>query len=260
MTTFTFGGTNLSTFGKITEINDYLDLPERRGSNLEIPYKHGTLYVPKYYSERVVPFGIALTESSLANLEAKLNTMRALFAIQTQQTLSITYEDGTTKTSPATVDKPLQVARTATMARVVVEFTLTSPFFRSSVLYEVTSDAIDGTPTPQTLTVVNSGTAEERSPTFVLTGALKNPVITNTTNGVSLTYTGTIASGATVTIGELNGEFYATHSASGDVIGNVTHSGSSALMVLNTGNNAVTISDADYAGGNVKFAYYPPYL
>lgn len=261
MTTITFGGTDLSTFGNITMLDDYLDLPQRRGNNKEIPYRHGSIFAQKYYEERSISVGIAVLETTLANLETKLNTMRALFSTSAQQTLSITYEDASIKTAQATVDKPLQIKRIQTMARVVVEFTLTSPFLRSDTLYEVTSDAIDGTPTPQTLTVVNNGTMEERSPVLLLTGALTNPVITNTTNSVSLTYTGVIDVGETVTIGETDGEYYATHSVDGNVIGNVTHSGSPALMVFNVGNNAVTIADDVYAGtGTLKVSFYPPYL
>ena len=261
MTSWTYNGTALTSFGRVTLLDDYLDTADRRGDNVVIPFRDGAIHTEKSYDQRRIMFGIAVIAASATALETSIDAMRKLFSARTQKTLAMTMEDASVRNILASVDKSIKpVRRSDKIAEVTVEFTATSPYWRSSVLYEVTSDAIDGTPTPQTLTVVNSGTAEERSPTFVLTGALKNPVITNTTNGVSLTYTGTIASGATVTMGELNGEFYATHSVSGDVIGNVTHSGSSALMVFATGNNAVTISDADYAGGTVKVSYYPPYL
>jgi len=260
MTTFAYGLTQLESLGNITLVDDYLDLPARRGNNKTIPYRHGTVFNQKFYDQRTIPVGIAILGTSLSDLETKLNTIRGLFSEQTPQTLTIVFEDSSTKTALVTVDRPLQIRRTQSLARIVVEFTLCDPFFRSSTLYEVTSDAIDGTPTPQTLTVVNSGTVEERNPTMLLSGPLKNPVITNTDNAVSLTYTGTIAGGTSVTIGELNGEKYATHSGTGSVIGNVTHSGSAAFMTLDVGNNAITITDADYAGGTVKFSYYPPFL
>jgi phage-related protein len=261
MTSFTFGGTALTSFGRVTLIDDYLDTADRRGDNIALPYRHGTVFVPKYYDERKIIIGIAVIAATATALETSMDTMRKLFSVRTQQTLAMTLEDASVRNALASVDSRLGFERVSpVIARVTAEFTLTSPFFRGATLYEVTSDAIDGTPTPQTLTVVNGGTVEERAPTLLLTGALKNPVITNTTTGVSLTYTGTIAGGASVTIGETNGEMYATHSTSGNVIGNVTHSGSSALMTFNTGNNAVTIADADYAGGRLKVSYYPPYL
>lgn len=36
---WSFGGTLLSTYGRVTLINDYLDLPERRGENMTLPYR-----------------------------------------------------------------------------------------------------------------------------------------------------------------------------------------------------------------------------
>ena len=263
---FTYGSTALSTFGKVTQINDYLDIPERRGENQVIPYRHGTVFAKKYFNERKMTFGMAVTAATATALETKFDTMRAKFAPLTEQVLSVTLESGAIRTANAIVDRPIEVDRkTNTLAFVVVEFTLANPIWRSSVLYTVDSDAIDGTPTPQTLTVANGGTIEERDPVLVLTGPLKNPVITNTTPTVPviLTYTGTIANAATVTIQTATtGEYTATHSVSGNVIGNVTHSGSSALMVFEVENNAVTIADDNYAGGNAKLNvnFYTPFL
>lgn len=263
---FSYGGTTLATYGKVTLINDYLDIPQRRGENQTIPYRHGTIHVPKYFGERKMTFGMAITAATATALETLFDTMRAKFAPLTEQTLSVTLESGAIRTVNAIMDRPMEINRkTNTLAFVVVEFTLANPIWRSSVLYTVDSDAIDGTPTPQTLTVANGGTVEERDPILVLTGPLKNPVITNTTPTVPviLTYTGTIADANTVTIQTAaTGEYTATHSVSGNVIGNVSHSGSSALMVFNVGNNAVTIADDDYAGGNAKInvSFYTPYL
>ncbi len=261
-TAFSFGGTALSTLGKVTLMDDYLGSAGRRGGNQVIPFRHGTVFAQKYFDERKMIFGLAVTAASATALETAFDTMTALFALRTEQTLSMTREDGTIRTAQATVDAALDVTRkTNTLALVVVEFVLARPYFRLSTLYQVTSDAIDGTPTPQTLTVVNSGSCEERDPTLTLTGPLRNPVITNTTTGVSLTYTGTIASPRVVTISTNSyNEYVATDDLGANKIGLITHSGSAALMTLNPGNNAITIADADYASGTVKFAYYPPFL
>jgi hypothetical protein len=265
---FSFGSTTLATYGKVTLINDYLDIPERRGENQVIPYRHGTVFAKKYFGERKMTFGMAITAATATALETKFDTMRAKFAPLTQQTLSVTLESGAIRTVNATVDRPIEVDRkTNTLAFVVVEFTLANPIWRSNTLYTVDSDAIDGTPTPQTLTVVNGGTLEERDPVLVLYGPLENPVITNTTPTVPviLTYTGVIDDGETVTIQTATtGEYTAVYSkgATSNVIGNVTHSGSAALMVFEVGNNAVTIADANYEGGNAKLtvSFYTPFL
>lgn len=261
MTTFSFGGTDLSTFGNITVIDGYLDLPERRGDNIRIPLRNGTSHVRKYYDERTITFGIAVIESTLAALEATLNTMRALFAVPTQQTLSITFEDATVKTVQATVDRALQINRIGTtLARVVVEFTMCEPFFRLSTAIADNTTVISAS--PNAMTVTNPGTIEERDPQIIIHGAFASITITNSTNGASLTYTGAIGTGETVTIGTLNGEYYATLSTgSTNVIGNVTHSGSAALLPLNVGNNTLSITNAGRdANSTVKITFSAPYL
>lgn len=260
MTTFSYGGTDLSTFGNITIIDGYLDLPERRGGNITIPLRNGTIFTRKYYDERTITFGIAIIESTLAALETKLDTIRALFSVPTQQTLSITFEDTTVKTVQATVDKALQVSRAKTMARVVVEFTMCEPFFRLSTAIADNTLAINAS--PKAMTVTNPGTVEERDPQIIIHGAFTSITIANSTNGASVTYTGAIGTGETVTIGTLNGEYYATLSTgSANVIGNVTHSGSAALFPINVGANTLSITNAGRdANSTVKITFNAPYL
>ncbi len=177
MTTFTYGGTDLSTFGNITIIDGYLDLPQRRGGNQKIAYRHGSTFSQKYYDERSITFGIAVIENTLGALETKLDTMRALFSRMAEQTLSITYEDATTKTVQATVDKALQVSRIQTMARVVVEFTMCRPYFRLSTAIADNTTTIDANP-KATAPIINNFLRPIRSPNVPMVindPAIKNP-------------------------------------------------------------------------------------
>lgn len=258
MTTYTYNGTDLSTLGNITLIDGYLDIPERRGSNITIPFRNGAIFSPKYYEERALIFGIAVLGASLSDLEQKMQAIQALFSERTQKTLEITYEDASTKTAQVAVNKPLQVVRTQSLARIVVEFEMTEPFFRSSTAIADNTTTIDAS--PKAMVVANPGTVEERDPTIILTGPLTNVTITNTTVGCSLTYTGVISGGHTVTIGTLNGEYYATHSVNGNVIGNVTHAGAPALMIFVPGNNTLSITSSVTTTGTVKATFNAPYL
>ena len=259
MTTFSFGGTQLESLGNVTQINDYLDLPQTRGNNQVIPYRHGTTFVRKYYDERTLSFGIAVIETSAAALETKFATMRALFSPRTQQTLSVTLEDASVITAQASVDKPMQVNRLSErVAKVVVEFTLCSPFFRLSTPIADNTTTINAS--PKAMNVTNPGTVEERDATIILTGPLQNTVITNSTNGCVLTYTGTIASPRVVTISTVNGEYVATNDLGTNVIGNITHSGDAALMVFDVGSNTLSITDATHTTGTVKVTFYAPFL
>lgn len=259
-TSWTFGGTALTSFGKVTLINSYLDMPTRRGQNQVIPFRHGSIYTPKYYSERSLMFGIAITAATSAALEATFDNMRKLFAVNSTQVLAMTMEDSTVRNAYATVDGEIQPSRvTGTFARVVVSFTLPSPFFRLSTAIADNTTTINAS--PKAMTVTNPGTVEERDATIILTGPLQNTVITNSTNGCTLTYTGTIASPRVVTISTSStGEYVATDDLGVSVIGNVTHSGASALMVLNTGNNTMSITDATHTTGSVKITFHAPYL
>jgi hypothetical protein len=160
----------------------------------------------------------------------------------------------------ATVNRPLEVQRvTNTFARIVVEFTLCQPFFRLSTAITDNTTTIDSD--PKAMVVANPGTIEERDATIILTGPLANTVITNSTNGCTLTYTGTIASPRVVTISTAStGEYVATNDLGANVIGNVSHTGASALMVFNTGNNTLSIADDTHTTGTVQVTFNAPFL
>ena len=253
---WTFGGTALSTYGTITQIGDYFDIAERRGENILIPFQHGRVYVPKYYDQRKITLGMAITSATPTIQETTFDDLRKKIAPYTQQVLAYTLADSTSRNANASIDTPMQVEWIhTTFARVILEFTLTEPFFRSTVATTDTTTTISTTDT--TMTVSNLGTVDEYNPTILLTGPLSNVTIT-TSDSVSMTYTGSIASTDTVTIGILNGEFYATHSASGNVIGNVTHTGAPVLLILPPGTNTLHVY-AVTTGGTVKLSFYPPF-
>ena len=255
MSTWTYGGTALSTFGVVTQINEYLDFVPRRGEDQQIPYNDGRLFVKKYFESRTFSFGIAMKYSTRALLQTALDDLRKLLTAKTEQTLSATMEDASVRTALASVNRSMQVKRIGNdMARVVVEFSLAKPFMRSSVL-TTTTTTIDASPKAYNLT--NPGTADDRTMVITLTGPLDNTVITNTTNSVVLTYTGTIGAGASVTINIAN--FTAVTNAAVNVIGNVSHSGDPHFMVLLPGVNSMSVADDTATTGTVKVEYYAPF-
>lgn len=259
MTTWSFGGTTLVTYGKVTLIDDYLDLPQRRGNNQLIPFRHGTVYVPKYYDERRMVFGMAIQAATAAALETALDNLRAKLAPLTQQVLAQTMEDTTVRNAYAAVERPLEVSRKSpTLALCTIEFVLANPIFRLSTLITDNTTTINAN--PKAMTVTNPGTIQERDPILTLTGPLSNTVITNSTNGCVLTYTGTIASPRVVTIQTVNGEYVATNDLGANVIGNVSHSGSAALMVFEVGANTLSIADDTHTTGTVKASFYAPFF
>lgn len=265
MTQWKFGGTDegdtdLATFGKVTLIDDYLDMADSRGSNIEIPFRHGSVHTQKYFSERVMTFGIVVIGDDAADLESQLDDMRQLFAPRIQQALSNIREDTSTRNAVACVEKSMNVKRLSDrLARVTVEFTLAEPFFRAASEIADNTTTIDAS--PKAMEFDNPGTVDERNPTIVLTGPLENTVITNSTNGCVLTYTGVIASPRVVTI-ETNetGEYIATDDLGTNVIGNVSHSGAPALMVVEVGTNTFSIADDEATTGTVQITFKAPYM
>jgi phage-related protein len=255
--TFTYGGTTLTNLGVVTMIDDVFDIAQRRGDNQIIPYRHGRQAVRKFYDERKITIGIAVVSATGTLQDTAIDTLKRLFTPQSQQVLAMTMNNSDVRNANATVDTPLQMEWiNDTFARFAVEFTLAEPFFRSSTASTDNTTTISTTDTA--MVVDNIGTIEERDPTILLSGPLANVTI-STTDSVSMTYTGAISSTDTVTIGTLNGEYYATHSATGNVIGNVTHSGSSALLTLQPGTNNLQVT-CTTTGGTVKISFYPPYI
>jgi phage-related protein len=258
MSKWSYRGTDLETLGIVTLVSDSLKMPERRGENMLIPNREGRLFVEKEFEQRSMTLGLEVAKDSIAELEAAMDVVKTLFGKRTLGTLTQTLEDLSVRTCQAEYTGDLNLSRISPVSvRMALDFTMPDPFFRSTTLI---SDTQTINASPKNYTLNNPGSADERRATITLTGPLRNLVITNTKNTISLTYKGTIASGDVVTISEENGEYQAVHSVSGNVIGNVSHSGAAALMVLDAGDNAMSITDADHAGGTVKIEFYPPYL
>jgi len=257
---WSFGGVLLDTFGVITKLDDSLDLPERRGENHMVPMHHGTIFVEKYFDERAVAFGVTIKGLTIADVQERYDALRKLIGVRTQQTLMYYLDDGTIRTAQASVKRALSVSHESPLVtRLVLEFSLANPFFRLSTAIADNETTIDAS--PKAMTVNNPGTVEERDATIILTGPLQNTVITNSTNGCTLTYTGTIASPRVVTIStDAYGQYVATDDLGANKIGVITHSGDAALMRFDPGDNVLSITDATATTGKVKVTFNAPFL
>jgi hypothetical protein len=248
MTTWSYGGVALSSYGKVTMIDDDLDIAERRGNNIQIPYQHGTSFVKKFYDERKISFGVAIHAATAGALEILLDSLKSSLGLGTLQVLSQTREDSTVK------------RESAIFLRCVIEFTLPFPFFRLSTSIADNTTIINAN--PKAMTVTNPGGVEEVHPTIILTGPLQNTVITNSTNGCILTYTGTIASPRIVTISydTTNRNWIASDDLAANKIALLTHSGDGGLFKLDKGVNTLSIADSTHTTGTVKITFKAPYL
>lgn len=259
MTTWAYGGVNLSTYGVVTMLDDDFDIPDRRGDNQMIPFNHGTVFNEKYYDQRKLAFGISMKASTNLAMETLIDSLKSNLSSRLQKTLAQTREDSTVRNILATVDSPIQIKREGgKFAKAVIEFTCPFPFFRLS------TDIIDNTTTinttPKAMTVTNPGNVEEVQPKIILTGPLSNTVITNSTNGLVLTYTGTITSPRIVTLQVINGQWVATDDLATNKINLFSHSGAAEYMRFEPGSNTLSIADGTHTTGTVKITFKAPYL
>jgi hypothetical protein len=260
MSKWSFGGVELDTLGVVTLVSDSLKLPEKRGENLLIPFMAGRAWVEKEFDQRSMTLGLEVIAESIQDLETRMDFLKKFFGRRALGLLRQTLEDLTSRSCYAEYTGDLSLTRISPVSvRMALDFTMPEPFFRSSVL---TSDEQTIDESPKTYTLNNPGSAEERGALITLTGPLANPEITNTTNGVSVKYNAAITSGHYVVIGvdSETGEYSATDDLSANVIGNVSHSGSAALMVLDAGDNAMSVTDEVATTGTVKFEFYAPWL
>ena len=259
MSTWSFNGTDLSTIGVITVMDDGADTVDRRGGDLVIPYHDGEAPVSKYFSSRQMLFSITISSTTLSGLQTKIDALKRLTSSRTEKILSETLDDSTVRTGLASVNKSFSSKHESPfVVKCVVEFKMTDPLFRSTVATADNTTTINTS--PKTMTVTNTGTVEERDPTITLTGPLENVVILNNTTGLSLTYTGEIFAAETVVIKTGAWREYTAYYGAANVMGNVDHSGSSAFMTFAVGVNDLTITSDISTTGTVRAEFFPPYL
>jgi phage-related protein len=168
-------------------------------------------------------------------------------------------EDLSVRTSQAEFNSDMNPTRSSPVsAKFMLDFMMPDPFFRSDQLSSI-NQLIDASPT--TCTINNPGTAEACNPRIILYGPLDNTVITNATNGVSLTYAGTVADGHYVVIDiDDSGEYTAVDDLDANVIAALQHSGASEYFILDADDNELSITDTIHTTGTIVFEFYAPYL
>lgn len=258
MSRWSFRNTALDDLGIVTMVSDSLMMPERRVDNILIPFQDGRTHVEKFFEQRSMALGLEIVEESRAALESKMDTVKAIFGKRSLGILSQSLEDLSVRSLMAEYTGDLNLTTVSPVCvRMVLEFTAPNPFFRGETLVSDTQ-FIDAN--PKTYTINNPGTADERNPKIILTGPLDHVTITNTTNNVSISYNAAIDEPRVVTIEKVGVDYAATDDLGANVIGNVTHSGSEALFVLDAGDNDLSVADAVATTGSITIEFYPPYL
>lgn len=272
---------NITSFGGSRQ-----DLPLLRGQNYPVAYRDGQMWRPKNPDQRVITLamwiagvdqstGIPAADQRLA-FNNNFQQLRSLFweldgslgselgALTRRWHLT---QNGTTGIVQATAQAELagtmQPAMSGrTKADASVDFLLADPYFygaqqAAALPYNTASalqnlgDAAIGRGQPPGLGGVPF--------TLQLFGPLTNPTVTNSTNGVSVSISTTIATGHNITLDVLS--YTAYDDAGASHLGQVTHAGARPWMLLARGLNTLKLTSTNGADtGACVVTWQPPYL
>ena len=254
------GSTRLSSFGAVTDLTSYLDLPTKRSENVQVPMVDGRIHARKMFDQKTVSFGIEIMAASICELETIFDTMKQLFGSRDQQYLSYQSPTGV-RWALAEVVGQLGPTRDTDplVATIVVDFLLAEPFFRSDTLYSTTDITINGV---TAMDILNAGTVDERSAIITFTGPLQHPKIEHITSGIWVQYDAHITGVDTVIIDCRN--YTAVHSVSGNVINSVKHYLDPCFLPIppdtSTAAHHFHATNLVETTGKAKVEFYPPYL
>jgi len=258
LNTWTFGGVRLDSFGFVTDLTSYLDIPPKRSENVLIPLNDGRVHAKKFFDQRSMTFGLLVQADNIHELEEKVDSLKLLVGSRDQQALAYQAHDGI-RSALAEVVNQISATRDSDPLSVdyILDFLLADPFFRSTTIYslEITVDAVT-----HAMDIANAGTVDERTAVITFTGPLEHPKIELMASGIYVQYNAHIAAGQTVIIDCK--DYTAVHSVSGNVINNMVHSGDPCFLPILAGTNHchVTHANAGNTTGKCKVEFYPPYL
>lgn len=255
MATWQFGTTDLTSAGayNVIDLSDAQGLPPVRGDNAEIPMREGRPHLEKTFDQRILSLGMYLKGSSISDFESKLDTFKLLFGKRARQYLTRAMNGGATRRVYAEVTKFDVSQEGNDFARIVVDFLLAEPFFRSTTQTNVLTSI---STSPQTFTITNAGTVEDRGAIITLTGPLNYPKLTNITNGVWVGYNDVIGAGNAVVI---DSSLFTCLLGASNALNKLVHSGDAYFFKLQPGSNSLSLETLT-TGGSVRIQFYPPYL
>jgi hypothetical protein len=130
-----------------------------------------------------------------------------------------------------------------------VEWTLADPLWRAET--ERTIGPVNITTNPQNVTLVNNGTYRNEHATIKITGEAVDPKLTIGTTYVE--YTGTVASGGTLTI---NCSTWTATNGTVDVSGDITHEGDLVWLPIPVGTaGTCAVSAGSISGAALTVSY-----
>lgn len=244
-------------------------MPQKRGSNMTVPFLDGARWVKKSYDQRtdnlniwvlprdengILPNGKTAEEQIEENIEylKQLLGVSGLVLVDKKMTY------GTWRTARAEIVNAIEFTKknkTDKHTVLSVGLQMPDPFWYG---IEDTIQTISPNSTSFECSHKNPGTAESRKLKIILTGGLVNPKIENLDTGVFLKLNETITTGTTITID--TEKFTVSNQTGNNLLNSLIHSGDIAWMGLIAGTNNIRITTDELPNGTIKFQYKPAYF
>lgn len=293
---FVVNGTSLYTLAyNVWTLAGRENIPPVVGSNVDIPYRDGSIWIPKTFDQRLVTLGMWVKgtdvdgnlpdgfatpeEAARAQFNSNLRTLKRLLTPRVQLPVSRTLRFLTgieTHTGKGEFYNPSSggftaggggmgtdvmdfVPVTSWYGTFTIDMVMADPWWYGTSL--ITETLSSGTPTR---TFTNPGDVYNDHPVVKLIGPLNSGVqLSNITPGMpelDLWYNAAVASGDVITID--CGAYTATDSGGVSVVGNLMHAGSTKWMAIWEGSNEIAISihgGGAVGAGSIEVDFYPPY-
>ncbi len=267
---WTVDGTDLASLAwGVTAATVGRGLPPIRGSNLTIPFRHGSRSFTKYYGERkltltmfvmgadpftgAVPGGDAPRDYLFENLDK----LRQLFG-RRDTLLSLTYTNNlTVRTTQVEVTGTMDFAsiNAGGLAEFAVDLTMPDPFWYGVEL----TPSKSWTTHPQTWADVNNpGTFDTVKMVIRIVGDCQNPKLTlQDGSGLYVQVLTTLGGSDTLVI---DTDAYTTTLNAVNIIGSLRHLGDPAFFKLHPGDNDIVMASDAATNATVTITFKPPYL
>lgn len=253
---WTFNGFDLTSDGKwdVEEVLEGVGIPKFRGSDLQMPFQHGTRWIKKKFDRRKVVLSMWVRGTSRSDLDTNIDSFLRGIGKLGVHTLRRTMRSGAVREAQAEVVSEINfVTKNPGYAKFALEFELADPFFYGTTKATETKSASTGS---VKWSHAYAGTAPCTAMQITFTGPLSSPKITNETNAVWLQYLGKIAVGETVI---LDTKYFKCTKGVNNMISAIRHGGDAYWMTFEYGANSMKL-ETGTTGGSAKIAYYPAYF
>jgi hypothetical protein len=238
----------------VESVLEGVGIPKYRGSNIQVPFQHGTRWIKKRYDRRKVVLSMWVKGTSRTNLDQNIDAFLKTIGIPGVHPLRRTMRSGEIREAQAEVCSEINfVVKEPGYAKFAFELELADPFFYGQTKVSETK-ILSSASTSWMHSYIGSAPCTDVVITF--TGPLANPKIENLNNGIWLQYLGSIANGETVV---LNTADFTCIKGSTNMIPAVKHGGDSYWITLLSGSNSMKAT-TDTTGGSIKIEYYPAYF